>query len=57
MDDKLAVIGAVLIITVFAMFLLGAEAADLIGMAITGLFGVAVGNAQLNKQHKRKGEY
>jgi len=43
MDDKFAVIMAVTIITLIAIASLGPDAKDLIGTAMAGLFGLAVG--------------
>lgn len=43
MDDKLAVIIAVSIITLSAMWVLGAEAQTIVTASVSGLFGIAVG--------------
>ena len=43
MDDKLAVILAVGVITLCSMFVMGAEAETIVTAAVSGLFGIAVG--------------
>ena len=44
-DDKSLVIVAVTVIVLVAMWVLGADAKDLVSNAITGMFGVAVGRS------------
>jgi len=44
-DDKLAVIFAVLVITIIAMLILKIESKEIVMQAITGLMGIAVGRS------------
>ncbi len=42
-SDKNVVVFAVLVITIYALYVLGAEAKEIASNAIAGLFGIAVG--------------
>jgi hypothetical protein len=42
-NDKNVVIFAVLTITVYALYMLGASGKEIAGNALSGLFGIAVG--------------
>jgi len=44
-DDKIAVIFAVLVITVASMVIMGIDAKEIVMSSLTGLYGIAVGKS------------